>query len=152
MSCAEKQFHLNYCLKLFFIVSLIKPTIVKPPTPAGLLEFRDIIANIVASGGGDCPELALTGMLNALNYFPHPESSMFVFTDASPKDATPANVNQVISFAQSFNIKISFFVSLRPCGGSIPDYSQFNHIAAETNGKIKVYYTQIPYKKTSEIL
>ena len=132
--------------KNFFSVSALLPTVVKPPTPTGLLEFRDIIGNIAAHGGGDCPELALTGMLNALNHFPHPGSSMFVFTDASPKDATPANVNQVISFAKALNIKISFFVTLRSCGG-LPEYSQFNHIAAETNGIIKFHDSQIslPY-------
>ena len=40
-----------------------------------------------AHGGGDCPELAFTGMENALEEGPEVGSSMFVFTDASPKDA-----------------------------------------------------------------
>ena len=124
-------------MKNFFSVTNFLPTVVKPPTEEGLAEFRDIIAGIKASGGADCPELAFTGMLNALNHFPHPGSSMFVFTDASPKDATPANVEQVLNIAKGLDIKISFFVSLRSCVG-LPDYSQFNHIAAETNGKIKV--------------
>ena len=84
-------------------------------------------------------------MNNAINYFPNPGSSMFVFTDAGPKDATPANINNVLSFAKAFNMKISFFVSLRPCGGKIPDYTVFNEIAAKTNGKSKILHTQISY-------
>jgi len=80
-----------------FSVEKIKPTIERPATIAGLTAFEGDIAAIDPNYGGDCPELAFTGMLNGLNKFPQQGSSMFVFPDASPKDASPANVNGAIS-------------------------------------------------------
>ena len=38
-----------------------------------------------ADGGGDCPELAMTGMLNALN-LSSVQGHIIVLTDAGPKD------------------------------------------------------------------
>ena len=103
------------------------------------MDFRDDIGNINLKGGGtDCPELSFTGMLKAFNAFPYFGSSMFVFTDASPKDATLDNIGYVIGFAKVFDIKISFFtVTNRRCGGEPLDYSKFELVAAETGGKIK---------------
>lgn len=95
------------------------------------------IENIPADGGFDCPELAFTGMLRGFENFPN-TGSMFVFTDASPKDATLDNIGDVIGFAKVFDIKISFFtVTNRRCGGEPLDYSKFELVAAETGGKIK---------------
>ena len=105
------------------------------------MDFRDDIGNINLKGGGtDCPELSFTGMLKAFHAFPYFGSSMFVFTDASPKDATDANVAKLIQDAQDLDTKISFFtVSNIRCsiGGNIPpDYSKFEEVAAATGGKI----------------
>ena len=95
------------------------------------------IENIPATGGFDCPELAFTGMLRGFEIFPN-TGSMFVFTDASPKDATPDNIINVIGLAKTFDIKISFFtVTNRRCDGKPLDYSKFEVVAAETGGKIK---------------
>ena len=72
------------------------------------MQFRDDIGNINLKGGGtDCPELSFTGMLNAFSFAPHPGSSMFVFTDASPKDATDANMASLIEYAKGLDTKIS---------------------------------------------
>ena len=48
------------------------------------------IKNLYASGGGDCPELTFTGILEAMKAEPEPGSPMYVFTDATAKDATEA--------------------------------------------------------------
>ena len=58
-------------------------------------EFLNALDLLDAKGGGDCPELTFTGMLEALNAGPRFGSPMFVFTDANAKDATLDNINAV---------------------------------------------------------
>ena len=56
--------------------------------------------------GGDYPELAFTGMLNALSAGPQVGSSMFVFTDASANDEN--KFDTVLDRAYDLDIKINF--------------------------------------------
>ncbi|KAK7906764.1 hypothetical protein WMY93_015376 [Mugilogobius chulae] len=49
-------------------------------------EFMQHMENLLALGGGDEPEMCLTAVQLALTHSP-PLSEIFVFTDASPKDA-----------------------------------------------------------------
>ncbi|KAI3352993.1 hypothetical protein L3Q82_019566 [Scortum barcoo] len=48
--------------------------------------FKDSINKLLASGGGDIPELCLSGLQLALTAAP-PSSEIFIFTDAPAKDA-----------------------------------------------------------------
>ncbi|KAF6721633.1 von Willebrand factor A domain-containing protein 7 [Oryzias melastigma] len=48
--------------------------------------FMQHLENLIALGGGDEPEMCLSAILLALTHSP-PLSDIFVFTDASPKDA-----------------------------------------------------------------
>ena len=110
----------------------MRPTITRPSTE--LAQFVSDIAAIPPRGGGDCPEMAFTGMLNGFNFFPQFGSSMFVFTDAAPKDATVANMSSLIGAAFGFDTKISFFTVTNPICDPNPDYSKFKEVAAETGG------------------
>ena len=74
-------------------------------------------------------------MLRGFENYPFP-GSMFVFTDASPKDATTDNIRDVILAAKSFDVKISFFVAKNTVCGGKPDYSKFEEVAKETGGKV----------------
>uniref|UniRef100_A0A3Q3KNU7 von Willebrand factor A domain containing 7 n=1 Tax=Mastacembelus armatus TaxID=205130 RepID=A0A3Q3KNU7_9TELE len=49
-------------------------------------QFMQHMENLIALGGGDEPEMCLSAVLLALTHSP-PLSEIFVFTDASPKDA-----------------------------------------------------------------
>uniref|UniRef100_A0A3Q2Y3P2 von Willebrand factor A domain containing 7 n=1 Tax=Hippocampus comes TaxID=109280 RepID=A0A3Q2Y3P2_HIPCM len=49
-------------------------------------QFMEHMENLMALGGGDEPEMCLTAIQLALTHSP-PLSEIFVFTDASPKDA-----------------------------------------------------------------
>ncbi|XP_073670668.1 von Willebrand factor A domain-containing protein 7-like [Paramisgurnus dabryanus] len=53
-------------------------------------EFKELINSLSVSGGGDFPELCLSGLLVALTRAP-PSSDIFVFTDASAKDTELKN-------------------------------------------------------------
>lgn len=48
-------------------------------------KFVQDIENLYASGGGDCPELTFTGILDAMKAEPEPGSPIYVFTDATAR-------------------------------------------------------------------
>ena len=95
--------------------------------------FLNALEALKAHDGGDCPELAFTGMLNALNAGPQLGSSMFVFTDAPPKDASKYNRTSVINRALDLEIKINFFATAG-CGSS--KFQPFHDVAKETGGLV----------------
>ena len=72
--------------------------------------FVDAINDLRAHGGGDCPEYAFTGMLKALHEGPEWGSSMYVFTDADPKDATEENIGELKALVRNsvLGVKINF--------------------------------------------
>jgi hypothetical protein len=69
-------------------------------------NFTTNINSLFAFGGGDCPELAMAGMLNALNVMGN-NSVLFVMTDAAPKDVELED--EVINLAISMNIEIYIY-------------------------------------------
>lgn len=75
------------------------------------------------TGGADCPELSITGMLEAFKANPRPGSPMFVFTDASAKDDTTTNMEKLKTEAAQYDSAINFFTNQRGCGGSKGIYS-----------------------------
>ncbi|XP_057291426.1 hemicentin-1-like isoform X2 [Hydractinia symbiolongicarpus] len=96
-------------------------------------EFITAISNLRAYGGGDCPELAFKGMLNALDQGPKYGSPMFVFTDAAAKDDTAENIAALKSAADNSFTTITFFINLLGCGGGTDSYKE---IASHTSGQI----------------
>ena len=96
--------------------------------------FVSDIDALRASGGGDCPELAFTGMLNALEEGPEYGSPMFVFTDASAKDANSLNKAALKASADLSDITITFFTNLNGCSAT-DGIKDFEEIARHTEGK-----------------
>ena len=80
----------------------------------------------------DCPELAFTGMLNALKEGPAYISPMFVFTDASAKDADSLNKEELKAMAKAAKVTITFFIDLEGCTSGMKDYEE---IAKDTGGR-----------------
>ena len=128
----------------YFLVGALKPTITRLTTE--LAQFAEDIGAINPNGGGDCPELAFTGKINGLSSGPQYGSSMFVFTDAAPKDATLDNMENVIGGAFGFDVKISFFTVTNPLCDPNPDYSKYQKIADETGGRLSFTFI-IMWKK-----
>ena len=92
-----------------------------------LQELEQAVNAIYARGGGDCPELGMTGILNALDLV-NIDSNIIVLTDASPKDVTKQQ--QVIDKAHEEQNSIHFFLSRTGCG----DFTPYLDVAAETEG------------------
>ena len=95
-------------------------------------QFQDAINALFASGGGDCPELAIKGILDGLLASPKSGSPLYVFTDASAKDATIDNIDEVLYIAKTLGVTINFFTT-GSCDGS---YDPFVKIASETCGQM----------------
>ena len=69
------------------------------------------INSLTAHDGGDCPEYAFRGMLEAMSREPQWGSPMFVFTDAGPKDATDENMLEMMDFVYNYGVTINFFTT-----------------------------------------
>ena len=93
-------------------------------------KFLQDIENLSANGG-DCPELTFTGVLDAMRSEPEPGSPMYVFSDASAKDATDDNITEATVYAKFERIPINFFAT-GLCGRS--SYQPFEDLARETCG------------------
>ena len=83
---------------------------------------------IKAHDGGDCLELGMTGILNALS-LASPDSNVVVLTDAGPKDVE--KMDEVLEKAIKLRNSIHFFLS-DTCG----DYSLYLDIADKTHGVV----------------
>lgn len=94
-------------------------------------KFIKDIQELKPDGGGDCPEMAFTGMKNALEEGPVSGSPLYVFTDAGPKDANEDLVRDVKNQARTTGINVYFFLS-DTCG----DVSSFKELANETCGQV----------------
>lgn len=96
------------------------------PDAAALLARAN---SLFASGGGDCPELSMSGTLRAVNAAPG-GSQLYVFTDASSKDA--ALFGNVITQAIAKSITITF-ITFGSCSPIDPAYYA---IARQTGGQL----------------
>lgn len=108
-------------------------------------SFINDIDNLTATDGGDCAELAFKGMQDAFDNGPYPSSSMFVFTDAEPKDGDMFGVENLILAAQYDRTYISFFLDGSICG-SKSNIDKFRKVAKETEGKPSSNYHYINIK------
>ena len=100
-------------------------------------DFVTALRALRATGGGDCPELAFKGMINALESGPQPGSSMYVFTDASAKDATEDNKDTILDLAHSLDVKINFFTrGDTGCGRGGGGFEPYENLASETGGLV----------------
>ncbi len=91
--------------------------------------FLSQVSFLSASGGGDCPELAMHGLLEAVNAA-DPQSTIYLFTDASAKDS--ALFPNVSAIAEQKKIKIKYGLF----GSCSPIDPGFQATAAATGGQV----------------
>src|SRR5262249_44451768 len=93
--------------------------------------FLNSVNALTASGGGDCPELAFSGLMDAINAS-DPQAAFFLFTDATAKDDYLAE--DVILAAKNKGIVIKFLL-FGSCSPIDPAYYQ---VATGTGGQVFV--------------
>lgn len=76
-------------------------------------KFIKKIESLSPHGGRDCPDLAFGGIIDALNAGPKDDakSPLYVFTDATAKDATPANTLMATISAKTKGASVYFFTT-----------------------------------------
>lgn len=96
------------CMVIIIFIEMGKVIFEEDTNAAG---FVRAISSLKASGGGDCPEFAMTGIINAIDEGPEAGSPMYVFTDASAKDASEKNIRGIITMAKMEDITINFYTT-----------------------------------------
>jgi von Willebrand factor A domain-containing protein 7 len=91
--------------------------------------FKAAISALFASGGGDCPELSMGGMLQGLSASDE-GGVLFMFTDASAKDSGLAG--NVASLAASKDVKV-FPILFGSCSPIDPGYVK---VANDSGGEL----------------
>ncbi|XP_065896362.1 uncharacterized protein [Dysidea avara] len=123
----ERSDPLAYILTTFNNPDVGVPQIYSASSVAELTALEAAVNAIRANGGGDCPELGMTGILNALS-LANPDSNVIVLTDASPKDVN--RTQEVIARTTELRNSIHFFLSRSGCG----DFSPYLEVANATYG------------------
>ena len=78
-----------------------------------------------ASGGGDCPELGMAGIINALS-LSFPEGQLILLTDASAQDSS--RTSEAIQAAFQLGATVHFaFTGTAGCGSGYPFYNQVSN-------------------------
>lgn len=95
-------------------------------------EFMQAISGLTAEAGGDCPELSMTGMLQALNNIEDEGGELLMFTDASSKDASLVGAVEGIALSRNISISPMAFGSCSPID---PGYIR---LANNTGGQLFV--------------
>ena len=99
-------------------------------------RFVKEIASLSPHSGGDCPELTFKGMSDAIDEGPQPDSPLYVFTDAGPKDATDENILYLKEIAEDQGVVVNFFVVKNTGCSRNADLSSFQEIAEATMGQV----------------
>ncbi|XP_014358827.2 hemicentin-1 isoform X3 [Papilio machaon] len=97
--------------------------------------FKTTLYSIVADGGADCPEMAMTGIEVALSNT-LPRSYIYVFTDASAKDYE--KFPKIKRMAQKQGSQIVFLLTgeCNPFYESDPGYKVYHDLASATSGQV----------------
>ena len=106
------------------------------------------IRRLRAHAGGDCPELTFKGILDALAESPNYGSPLYVFTDATAKDFTEDNLDEVLLFAEENGVTINFFTT-GLCG--LSSYQPFEKMTKETCGQMFNLPTSYELRKLSGV-
>lgn len=88
---------------------------------------------VVVRGGGDCPELALTGLRNAIDSGLS-NSPAFLFSDASAKDYEL--YDEVAALIQRKQTNVNFFLTGDCDSRTTPQYKVYSKIARTSGGQV----------------
>ncbi|MCX7096913.1 MAG: hypothetical protein NTV43_03285 [Methylococcales bacterium] len=102
--------------------------------------FKNALSGLSASGGGDCPELSIQGVYNAVSAMDE-GGAVFAYTDASSKDESKRT--EVYALATDKNIHISWGLF----GSCSPYDPAYFYLANRTGGQVFI----LPRGQTSGI-
>jgi von Willebrand factor A domain-containing protein 7 len=107
----------------------------KPKIRRNSTDFLKLLDNIIVRGGGDCPEMALTGIYEGVKYSKK-KSIAFVLTDAYAKDYM--RYKEVILAVNKAQTSINFILTgeCEDDGEDNPGFDVYENIADKSNGQV----------------
>ncbi|XP_068100884.1 uromodulin-like isoform X2 [Hyperolius riggenbachi] len=123
-------------VRQYTMVEFNDPTVGPVRITQSKKEFGDFFNSLVATGGGDCPELAMEGLQLALENSP-PKSFILVLTDASAKDYMNVTLmNNIYSLINTTQSQV-FFLITGLCGSTAnQDFLVYQNISALSFGHV----------------
>ncbi len=91
--------------------------------------FLAQVNSLYADGGGDCPEYAMSGLLEAVNAADD-DSTLYLFTDASAKDSDLYSSVNAVAMSKGTQVNFILFGSCSPIDPG------FQAVAAATGGQV----------------
>lgn len=120
----------NFVIMSFGDPDYQQPTSYHEPSHA----VNHVNNRIVASMGGDCPEMTCQAIEQMLSYSGlFNEAPIFIFTDASSKDCSDETVDLLLDWAQSYQNTFNFVLT-GTCNGEVD--GNFTRMAAMTGGMV----------------
>lgn len=116
-----------------YVLSVFNDPDVRVNQTADSNELVQWLNEIHPRGGGDCPEMALTGIKKALE-LSEAKSHAFVFTDAGAKDHEMEK--EVIDLAKGKEITLNFLLTGK-CKKETETGDVFDRLASKTGGQVK---------------
>ncbi|KAM4697752.1 uromodulin-like [Rhinophrynus dorsalis] len=123
-------------VRQYTMVDFNDPTIGPVMVTNSKSEFGFFFNSLIASGGGDCPELAMGGLELALMSSP-PRSFILVLTDASAKDYNNMTlINNIHSLINTTKSQVFFLITGLCSGLNDPQFLIYRDIAALSFGHV----------------
>jgi hypothetical protein len=113
----------------YLMVRFGDPDVGSAVTSPNASDILAAVNGLVANGGGDCPELSMQGLLNGIQAASE-GSTLYLFTDASSKDASLSG--NAIAAAQAKDITVNFGLS----GSCSPIDPAYITTAQQTGGQL----------------
>ncbi|KAG8558193.1 hypothetical protein GDO81_016899 [Engystomops pustulosus] len=123
-------------VRTYTMVEYNDPIIGPVHTTESISIFDSFFDNLTVRGGGDCPEMVVTGLQMALEKSPY-NSFILVLTDASAKDYNDENlIKNVYSLINTTQSKIFFLITGVCAGRTDPKYLIYRDIASKSFGHV----------------
>ncbi len=112
----------------FVLETFGDPEVGVPYITSNVDDFLAQVEGIVVSGGGDCPELAISGLIAATSVA-YQQATVFFFSDASAKDTE--KISQLEFLLSETNTAIQFLLT-----GSCGFENTYDHLAEFSGGQV----------------
>ncbi|XP_075175857.1 uromodulin-like [Anomaloglossus baeobatrachus] len=123
-------------IRNYTMVEYNDPKIGPTKSTNSVSEFDSFFDHLTVQGGGDCPEMVITGLKVALQDTPN-NSFILVLTDASAKDYNDEVLKKdVYSLINTKQSKILFLITGLCAGRTDPKYLIYRDIAALSFGHV----------------
>lgn len=94
---------------IFFSIALHGPVTYMDKSQRN--EFVSVVNSVDVDDGGDCDEMAISGIYEIYGNGIKMESPIYVLTDAGAKDAAEENLDALKAMVDTFGTPINFFLS-----------------------------------------